>query len=337
MGAERLVTTPMVECHSYTEHGRTVTVTDGRGGSYAYRKDEFGRLVEEQNRLGDSQSYTYDPEGQLKTKNDFNGTTTTIGYTDGGTVKTITYADGTTEEVHYDMDGQLVYIKGATGTLRYAYDQGGRLIRHMDDATGESIIYTYDKAGRRKLMSGANRETYVMGRETERIFGNGVSQHTAYDKAGRIVLITEKNSSNILLRGEGYVYDSLGRRSATVSHTGAVTRYEYNSAGQLAKVYYPDSPELRDLQEQEARQHGLFWQEGVSGLSNGHLSTGEYTELSRLLVRMRNGGGFLPTTQVFRTESYTYDANGNRATKTTAYGTITYTYDAENRLLKTFL
>ena len=32
---------------------------------------------------------------------------------------------------------------------------------------------------------------------------------------------------------------------------------------------------------------------------------------------------------------YTYDANGNRATKTTAYGTITYTYDAENRLLKT--
>ena len=32
---------------------------------------------------------------------------------------------------------------------------------------------------------------------------------------------------------------------------------------------------------------------------------------------------------------YTYDANGNRATKTTAYGTITYSYDAENRLQKT--
>ena len=76
-------------------------------------------------------------------------------------------------------------------------------------------------------------------------------------------------------------------------------------------------------------------QEGVSGLSNGHLSTGEYTELSQLFVWMRNGSGFLPATQVFRTESYTYDANGNRATKTTAYGTITYTYDAENRLVKT--
>lgn len=196
-------------------------------------------------------------------------------------------------------------------------------------------------------MAGVGRETAyrygrngelleVRGRETERIFGNGVSQHTVYDKAGRVILITEKNGNNILLRGEGYVYDSLGRRSATVSHTGAVTRYEYNPAGQLAKVQYPESQELRDLQEKEARQHGLFWQEGVSGLSNGHLSTGEYTELSRLFVRMRNGGGFLPTTQVFRTEMYTYDANGNRATKTTAYGTITYSYDAENRLVKTY-
>ena len=54
-----------------------------------------------------------------------------------------------------------------------------------------------------------------------------------------------------------------------------------------------------------------------------------------LVLFRRNGSGFLPTTQVFRTEMYTYDANGNRATKTTAYGTITYSYDEENRLLKT--
>ena len=178
-------------------------------------------------------------------------------------------------------------------------------------------------------MAGVGRETAyrygrngelleVRGRETERIFGNGVSQHTVYDKAGRVILITEKNGNNILLRGEGYVYDSLGRRSATVSHTGAVTRYEYNPAGQLAKVQYPESQELRDLQEQEAYRHGLHWQKSVSGLSNGHLSAGEYTELSKLLTQMWNGSGFLPVTQLFRTESYTYDANGNRATKTTA-------------------
>ena len=349
----------LVERYSYTERGRTVTVTDGRGGSYAYRKDEFGRLVEEENRLGGTQVYTYDGEGRLQTKRDFNGGTTTIEYTAGGTTKIIRYADGTAETLRYDMAGQLVRATGSSGTLNYEYDRGGWLVRQHDEATGETVTYAYDRAGRRILMAGAGRETAyrygrngellevsdnrqrlsvsykydVMGRETERIFGNGVSQHTAYDKAGRVILITEKSGNNILLRGEGYVYDSLGRRSATVSHTGAVTRYEYNPAGQLAKVQYPESQELRDLQEQEARHHGLHWQEGVSGLSNGHLSTGEYTELSRLFVRMRNGSGFLPTTQVFRTEMYTYDANGNRATKTTAYGTITYSYDAENRLV----
>ena len=47
----------LVERYSYSERGRTVTVTDGKGENYVYRKDEFGRLVEEQNRLGDSQSY----------------------------------------------------------------------------------------------------------------------------------------------------------------------------------------------------------------------------------------------------------------------------------------
>lgn len=181
--------------------------------------------------------------------------------------------------VCYDMAGQLVRATGSSGTLGYENDRGGRLVRQHDEATGETVTYAYDRAGRRILMAGAGRETAyrygrngellevsdnrqrlsvsykydVMGRETERIFGNGVSQHTAYDKAGRVILITEKSGNNILLRGEGYVYDSLGRRSATVSHTGAVTRYEYNPAGQLAKVQYPESQELRDLQEQEAR------------------------------------------------------------------------------------
>ena len=349
----------LVERHSYTERGRTVTVTDGRGGSYAYRKDEFGRLVEEENRLGERQVYTYDGEGRLQTKRDFNGGTTTIEYTAGGTTKTIRYADGTAETLRYDMAGQLVRATGSSGTLGYEYDRGGRLVRQHDEATGETVTYAYDRAGRRILMAGVGRETAyrygrngellevsdnrqrlsvaykydVMGKEIQRSFGNGVSQYTSYDKAGRIVLITEKNSGNILLWGEGYVYDTQGRRTATVNHNGAVTKYEYNSMGQLTKAYYPELPELKALQEQEAYRHGLHWQESVSGLSNGHLSAGEYTELSKLLTQMRNGSGFLPVTQLFRTEMYTYDANGNRATKTTAYGTITYSYDAENRLV----
>ncbi|MDY2755186.1 MAG: hypothetical protein SOU88_01990, partial [Candidatus Treponema excrementipullorum] len=323
---------------------------DGRGNVTAYLRG--GRRV---------WTATYDSHGQVTSTTVYGGSTVTTSYQydQWGNMTSRSTAgmreewehDGRNRVTAYKVDGQLQASyeyreKTATellaGGLERVYTWSSRKdlisIEETDTATGETVTYAYDRAGRRILMAGAGRETAyrygrngellevsdnrqrlsvaykydVMGRETERIFGNGVSQHTVYDKAGRVILITEKSGNNILLRGEGYVYDSLGRRSTTVSHTGAVTRYEYNPAGQLAKVQYPDSQELRDLQEKEARQHGLFWQEGVSGLSNGHLSTGEYTELSRLFVRMRNGGGFLPTTQVFRTEMYTYDANGNR-------------------------
>jgi len=33
-------------------------------------------------------------------------------------------------------------------------------------------------------------------------------------------------------------------------------------------------------------------------------------------------------------ETYTYDRNGNRASKTTPWGTVRYAYDAENRLIR---
>ena len=35
----------MTERYSYTNKGRTVTFTDGKGSDYAYSFDEFGRLT----------------------------------------------------------------------------------------------------------------------------------------------------------------------------------------------------------------------------------------------------------------------------------------------------
>lgn len=57
---------------------------------------------------------------------------------------------------------------GATGTLRYSYDAAGLLSSQTDTATGETVTYAYDRAGRRILMAGAGRETaYRYGRNGE--------------------------------------------------------------------------------------------------------------------------------------------------------------------------
>ena len=55
---------------------------------------------------------------------------------------------------------------------------------------------------------------------------------------------------------------------------------------------------------------------------------------SRLVgARTSNLGSMVGSIQLVWSEQYTYDANGNIATKTTPYGTIHYSYDKENRLL----
>ncbi|WP_156786622.1 RHS repeat domain-containing protein [Treponema brennaborense] len=129
------------------------------------------------------------------------------------------------------------------------------------------------------------------------------------------ILITEKtpsltgNGSGALVRGEGYLYDSFGRRSATITDTGAITRYEYNSAGQLSAVYYPDTPELKALHEKEAEQNGVFYQESRAAAVNMFLTGEEYNALQLLLNNMHYTlGNRLSVVQTFRTEVYTYDS-----------------------------
>jgi YD repeat-containing protein len=60
-------------------------------------------------------------------------------------------------------------------------------------------------------------------------------------------------------------------------------------------------------------------------------------ELSRVREALNrvsvNRGSLVSASQLVWRETYTYDANGNRASKSTPWGTIRYEYDAENRMI----
>jgi YD repeat-containing protein len=71
-----------------------------------------------------------------------------------------------------------------------------------DDYGALEDCYEYDAFG--KPYKGYDRS----GRETARVYGNGVRQETQYDTAGRVILIREVDARNALLRAEGYVYDA---------------------------------------------------------------------------------------------------------------------------------
>ena len=349
----------VTERYSYTAKGRTVTFTDGKGSDYVYSYDEFGRLVTEKNRIDGTQSYAYNENAELKTKKDFEGNVTEIFYDEKTRTRRTKYTDGTESIIVYDECGNVLSATNESGSLSYAYDKAGMLIKETDSKTGETVSYFYDKAGRRtRLISrerdisygyGKNSELLsqkdrlkqfevhykydVCGREIERRFGNGITQKTRYDKAGRTVNIAQYTSNGNLISGEAYVYDKLGRRSMTVNEKGLVTIYKYDNQSRLETVYYPFNEDIKETARKEADKQGLYFQPSQGNPENYFLSSAEMMQLRGVAENFaRQRGNAITTNQVVWKESYTYDANGNRTSKTTAWGTVQYAYDKENRL-----
>jgi RHS repeat-associated protein len=351
--------------YNFADRGRDFSFVDGNGSRYNYSFDEFGRLIREQNRLGKTQSYEYTPEGRVLKTTNFAGSSVITALERASMTQTVTAVSNTgnsrvTTVLKTDMSGNIVEARSGIGNILYTYDTGGRLIKQVDSGANEATTYRYDKAGRRVFMQSGDREVSyvygkndelvfaddnkqrlavafeydVMGREIKRAYGNGVTQATVYDKAGRIIAVSETNPTGILIRFEGYLYDSEGRRSHVIDKNGGVTFYEYDSQSRLSSAMYPFSAERRGAALNEAAEAGLYFSENAGGGENRALGAEENSRIAALLRAVRAEQVRAPSvTQHCIKESYTYDANGNRSAKITGFGVIRYAYDAEDRLV----
>ena len=348
-----------IESYTYTNRGRTVVMSDGNGGTYQYQKDPFAVLQSERNRLGDTRTFAYDSEGRLTDLTQFSGKHVQTEYNDATGTTTTLYQDGSQTTMVRDYSGRLTRVTGSTGTISYYYDSGGKLTGQIDDKAGEESLYEYDAAGRRTRLLSGNRDirytygsngellsvsdfaqhlqvsyTYdVMGRETSRRYGNGIVQETAYDRAGRVVLIREIAPSRELLRAEGYLYDTLGRRTHSIDEHGNVTIYVYDGQSRLSSVLYPWTAEKAQADKLEAEEARLHFTPDAGSPERYMLEAAVIEPLRALLDRMAPlRGNILSVVNMQWRESFTYDNNGNRATKTTTWGSLVYRYDGENRL-----
>jgi RHS repeat-associated protein len=351
----------VTERYSYGSRGRTVTFTDGAGNAFTQEKNEYAEIAGETDRLGDRQTYEYDSEGRLITKTAYSGKRVTTERRDSTGTVTTSYADGSQSVILRDNGGNITSATGASGTLRYRYDAGGKLVMQQDERAGETTEYAYNKAGQRTRMGSGNRGVHyysgkngelaevidylqhlevkyeydAMGRETRRVYRNGVKQETFYDKAGRVTMIRETNPSRDLLRAEGYLYDEQGRRSYSVDELGNVTVYQYDNQSRLAIVLTPWTEEKSAADKQEAAEAGLFFSNEKGSPERYSVQLGDLARMRELLNRYAyDRGPLVAYNQILWRETYTYDVNGNRASKTTPWGKITYAYDEENRLVK---
>jgi YD repeat-containing protein len=203
--------------------------------------------------------------------------------------------------------------------VRYTYGKNGEVLGVEDRVQGLGVRYEYDG----------------MGRETARIYGNGVREEREYDGAGRVVVIRELDGRKELLRGEGYLYDGKGRRSHKVDEKGLVTEYIYDGQSRVMEVMYPWTAEKRERDRREAEEAGVHFGVGMGVGESYSFGSDAYGRVRALMNRMGPGrGSLVGYNQVIWRERYEYDRNGNRVSKRTPWGTVTYEYDEENRLVR---
>lgn len=348
------------ETYAYSPFNQKVTFTDGNGASFVFERDNKGRLIKETNRLGHECFYEYDDQDRLFSSTDFSGDTTTYEYKDDGKTLVTHYSDGTFNSVTKNRFGLITEIKNDYSASSFEYDTAGNLVLQKDLLTGEVVHfqynsrgllskricknqvvdYFYDKNGRLIEMMDMQTRAKVsftydsMGRELTRTFGNGNTQETKYDSAGRTTLIMVKNPRGEILWAEGYIYNSNGQREITVNEKGKMSLYRYDQAGRIKEVLNSATAEMEAKLRSDAAELGLTIDENANCFENHYLCSDESGKVRQVLDQMSFGWGNMATVlQIFIRESYQYDMNGNLTKRKNGYFTQEFTYDAENRLI----
>jgi len=330
-----------VQTIEYDSRGHVASISDGLGPMADFGYDLVDRLTTVLTG-GAELSFEYDPAGNLTrltppgrpahqfTPTTLNTTAAYIAPVVDGEPSTSTYAhdldqqplrstrpDGRTTEFTYDTAGRLARMVMADVDLRLAYHPVTRQL--MSIATPTSTLgYIFDG----RLVTGTTWSGEVAGTVafqydgdfwTRAIVVNGQSVDFRYDADGRTV-------------GAGDLQITLDPSSGLVSDTvldGIVDRRLYNGFGELVgyEARYAGAMLYAATYTRDARGRIVMLDETVE--SDHDVFTYDYDTAGRLAGVTRNGD---------LSASYTYDANGNRLTRTTTAGIEASVYDDQDRL-----
>jgi RHS repeat-associated protein len=341
-GGSDVTTGELTTAWTLDERGLPTSMTDPDGNTTYYSYDEAGRLavttdpsvpVETYTAAGGDSVVNADPE-------------TTTGYDTFGDTTESEDADGNVTTYGYDGDGREVsealpsytplgsssaitasYTKtynglgevtsatdGAGNETTYAYDQLGDLTSETAPDNGVTS-YTYDTNGDQLSATGPTGSettaTYdYLGRQltstqVERYTAAGTTDYTTTDAytssstdPGGSWLSSAASPDGSVTK---YGYDAAGEETSVTDGAGNTTSYGYDDLGRQTAVTYPDETATDTAYDEAGNVTS------VSDLSSG--------------------------ADVLRTESATYDGDGDELSATDFDGdTTSYTYDPTGML-----
>jgi YD repeat-containing protein len=305
---------------SYDELGNTLTQVDALGRISRYDYDVLGRRVKRTLPLGMFETMSYDAAGNVASRVDFKGRTTTFGYDTMNrlTSKVPDAALGEpTVSYTYHANGRRATMTDGTGTTAYTYDVRDRLTQK---ATPQGTLgYSYNAAG----------ELTGMASEA----ADGVSVTYTHDTLGRLASVTDRE-----LGATNYAYDVVGNLAAFTTPNGITHSYTYDALNRLTNLKVGIAPAYGianytyTLSPTGRRDSVVESGAGILPVNPSATRTvnWQYDLLDRLTREtIAQTGG--PSGQT----NYTYDAVGNRLSRTSTVPGLTtqsFGYDANDRL-----
>jgi RHS repeat-associated protein len=304
---------------SYDAQARLTSVTDALSHTKTSSYDAASNLIKTVNARGQTITYTHDNLNRLISKTMPEGA---INYTydAAGNMLTASSYNGSKLQMTYDSINRVTQViqtlpSGFQATIGYSYDANGN--RTGMTTPWGSFSYGYDALNRLTSVTNPQSNTFTFiydadGRRTQMVAPNGVTTVYTYDNASRITSITATNSSSVVVSSESYTYDAVGNR-LTMTDVEGTHNYTYDSIYRLTQAQHPADTSLPISTE-------TFSYDAVSNRLADAQITG-YTY---------NAGNELTSNSSF---TYTYDADGNLATKTdTSSNETTFSFDSRNEL-----
>lgn len=326
---------------TYDAAGEIKTVTDRNGKTSTATYDDLGRISSITDNNGSVTRIGHDLAGNITSLTDANNNTTTYSYDELHRVKRATFPDGKYTEYTYDAkdniltfrekDGGVISLtydslnRVKTKTLpggyqfSYEYDQADRVISATNNAG--TIYFTYDFLNRltSETFNGQTvRYSYdIQGRTQTTLYPDLTEIKKTFDNRNRLISVQKNN-----LPVATYLYNNSNQLISKSFANGLTTSMQYDFAGRLSSITTGNFQNLAFTYDKNGNRTSVI-------RNNDQSEFFTYDDGNRMLTYKRGVSGGPFTTS----DSYTYDALGNRVTASVGGKNITYATNSLNQMV----
>jgi len=296
--------------YEYDGRSRLTAVVDPLAQRYEFGYDAMGHLTQVR-RGGLTMSFAYDAAGNRTRRTDYKGVVTDYTYDPLNRLTTVSYPNNTSVTYSYDVASHLTSATNQTGTVAIGYDSRDR-VSGTTDVWGQAVGYGYDANDNRTAMS----------------LGAVANTSYQYDTLNRLTQLTDSAGGVFT-----FTHDAAGRLTSRAAPNGVAATYSYDGLNRLTRLKHTKGITTVGDYQYQFNAGG-----GITQLTDGAVAhTYSYDAVDRLTAAAHPGQP---------SESYTYDAVGNRTAshlaasyqyqpfnKVVAVGSTSYAYDANGNLI----